>query len=71
MEFAGKDGDEMFEDIGHSSEARKTMEKYLIGTLKVIIYMHIILYYQFINDEVYADSNRCIYYKFHCKLVAS
>ena len=35
MEFAGKDADEMFEDIGHSNEARKTMEKYLIGTLKV------------------------------------
>ena len=25
----------MFEDIGHSNEARKTMEKYLIGKLKV------------------------------------
>ncbi len=25
----------MFEDIGHSNEARKTMDKYLVGALKV------------------------------------
>ncbi len=31
----GKDADEMFEDIGHSNEARKTMDKYLVGALKV------------------------------------
>ena len=35
MEFAGKDADDMFEDIGHSSEARTTMKKYLKGDLKV------------------------------------
>ena len=29
MEFAGKDADDMFEDIGHSSEARNMMKKYL------------------------------------------
>lgn len=33
--FSGKDADEMFEDIGHSSEARNKMKEYLIGTLKV------------------------------------
>ena len=25
----------MYEDIGHSNEARKTMKKYLIGNLEV------------------------------------
>jgi cytochrome b involved in lipid metabolism len=34
MEFAGKNGDDMFEDIGHSKEARAKMTEYLIGTLK-------------------------------------
>ena len=32
---SGKDADEMFEDIGHSSEARTKLKEYLIGTLKV------------------------------------
>ena len=35
LSLTGKDADEMFEDIGHSNEARKTMEKYLVGTVKV------------------------------------
>mmetsp|Transcript_16589 Transcript_16589/g.15934 ORF Transcript_16589/g.15934 Transcript_16589/m.15934 type:complete len:149 (+) Transcript_16589:135-581(+) len=35
LEFAGKDADDMYEDIGHSNEARKTMKKYLIGHLEV------------------------------------
>jgi len=35
LDLAGKDADEMFEDIGHSSEARKKMKEFLIGTLKV------------------------------------
>lgn len=34
MEFAGKNGDDMFEDIGHSKEARAKMNEYLIGSLK-------------------------------------
>eukprot|EP00602_Paraphysomonas_sp_CaronLab_P000670 CAMPEP_0185024158 /NCGR_PEP_ID=MMETSP1103-20130426/7127_1 /TAXON_ID=36769 /ORGANISM="Paraphysomonas bandaiensis, Strain Caron Lab Isolate" /LENGTH=138 /DNA_ID=CAMNT_0027557047 /DNA_START=59 /DNA_END=475 /DNA_ORIENTATION=- len=34
MEFAGKDADSMFEDIGHSKEARTTMSQYFIGNLK-------------------------------------
>jgi cytochrome b involved in lipid metabolism len=34
MEFAGKDADDMFEDIGHSSEARQKMKEFLIGSLK-------------------------------------
>lgn len=33
--ITGKDADEMFEDIGHSSEARSKMKEYLIGTLQV------------------------------------
>mmetsp|Transcript_4065 Transcript_4065/g.6628 ORF Transcript_4065/g.6628 Transcript_4065/m.6628 type:complete len:143 (+) Transcript_4065:178-606(+) len=35
LDVAGKDADSMFEDIGHSKQARKTMEKYLIGVLDV------------------------------------
>ena len=35
MEFAGKNADEMFEDIGHSKEARSQQQKLMIGTLKV------------------------------------
>mmetsp|Transcript_22930 Transcript_22930/g.38240 ORF Transcript_22930/g.38240 Transcript_22930/m.38240 type:complete len:130 (-) Transcript_22930:344-733(-) len=34
LDLAGKDADEMFEDIGHSSEARSKMKEYLIGSLK-------------------------------------
>lgn len=34
LEFAGKDADDMFEDIGHSSEARNKMKEYLVGPLK-------------------------------------
>jgi cytochrome b involved in lipid metabolism len=34
MEFAGKNGDDMFEDIGHSKEARAKMNEFLIGSLK-------------------------------------
>lgn len=34
MEFAGKDADDMFEDIGHSSEARTKMKEFLVGSLK-------------------------------------
>ena len=35
MEFAGKDADDMFEDIGHSKEARQAQKKLLIGSVKV------------------------------------
>ena len=35
MEFAGGDGTSMFEDVGHSSEARSTMKDFLIGSVKV------------------------------------
>jgi hypothetical protein len=34
LEFAGKNGDEMFEDIGHSNEARSKLKELLIGDLK-------------------------------------
>jgi hypothetical protein len=33
LEQAGYDGTEAFEDIGHSSDARKIMKKYKIGEL--------------------------------------
>jgi cytochrome b5 len=32
----GKDADSMFEDIGHSKEARNTMKTWMIGTLKSV-----------------------------------
>ncbi|CAN0152813.1 unnamed protein product, partial [Phaeothamnion confervicola] len=35
LEVAGEDATDMFEDIGHSSEARTTMKKFLIGVLKI------------------------------------
>ena len=35
LEFAGKNATEMFEDIGHSNEARKKMAEYLVGSLQV------------------------------------
>ena len=38
MEFAGKEADDMFEDIGHSNEARQAQKKLLIGSVKVSSY---------------------------------
>lgn len=35
MEVAGQDATNMFEDIGHSTDARAEMKKYEIGLLKV------------------------------------
>ncbi|CAN0393394.1 unnamed protein product [Laminaria digitata] len=35
MEVAGEDATNMFEDIGHSSDAREEMKKYEIGHLKL------------------------------------
>jgi len=35
MDVAGKNADEMFEDIGHSKEARSKMKEFLVGELKV------------------------------------
>ena len=37
LELAGKYADDMFEDIGHSSEARKIMKKYLVGELHMTV----------------------------------
>jgi cytochrome b5 len=34
LDVAGQNADEFFEDIGHSKEARKELEKHLIGTYK-------------------------------------
>jgi len=33
LDVAGKDADEFFEDIGHSTEARKDLQNYYIGDL--------------------------------------
>lgn len=35
LDYAGKDADDMFEDIGHSSGAREKLKSLLIGNLKV------------------------------------
>ena len=35
MEFAGKEADDMFEDIGHSKEARQKQKEFLVGSVKV------------------------------------
>ena len=34
LDVAGQDGTEAFEDVGHSDEARETLDKLLVGTLK-------------------------------------
>ena len=41
----------MYEDIGHSNEARKTMKKYLIGNLEVC----------FENALIRSDLNMVLY----------
>lgn len=33
---AGKDATEAFEDVGHSEEARRLMDQYLVGTCKTV-----------------------------------
>jgi len=35
LEFAGKNADGMFEDIGHSEEARKTLKGLVVGQCPV------------------------------------
>ncbi|KAI0400286.1 cytochrome b5 [Xylaria palmicola] len=34
LDVGGQDATEAFEDVGHSDEARETLEKYYVGTLK-------------------------------------
>ena len=34
LDVSGQNADEFFEDIGHSTEARKELQKHLIGTYK-------------------------------------
>lgn len=34
LDVGGQDATEAFEDVGHSDEARETLEKLLVGTLK-------------------------------------
>lgn len=33
LEQAGRDASEAFEDVGHSSDARELMKKYLVGDI--------------------------------------
>ncbi|CAH2090104.1 unnamed protein product [Euphydryas editha] len=33
MDYAGKDGTQGFEDVGHSDDARELLKKFKIGTL--------------------------------------
>lgn len=35
LDVAGQNADEFFEDIGHSSDAREELKKYLVGSLKL------------------------------------
>lgn len=35
LDVAGQDADEFFEDIGHSNDARKELEKHFIGEYKI------------------------------------
>ena len=35
MDAAGTNADDLFEDIGHSSDAREELKKLLVGTLKL------------------------------------
>mmetsp|Transcript_7249 Transcript_7249/g.15677 ORF Transcript_7249/g.15677 Transcript_7249/m.15677 type:complete len:138 (-) Transcript_7249:208-621(-) len=35
LDVAGKDGDEFFEDIGHSNDARDELKKHMVGVLKL------------------------------------
>jgi cytochrome b involved in lipid metabolism len=37
LEFAGKNADDMFEDIGHSTEAREALKDLIIGECPVSI----------------------------------
>lgn len=34
LDVGGQDATEAFEDVGHSDEARETLDKLLVGTLK-------------------------------------
>jgi cytochrome b involved in lipid metabolism len=43
MDVAGKDADDMFEDIGHSAGARKTLNSFFIGDLKVCRFAYSLL----------------------------
>ncbi|KAH8058241.1 hypothetical protein JL722_6096 [Aureococcus anophagefferens] len=36
-ELAGKYADDMFEDIGHSNEARKQLKEFLVGVLVAVV----------------------------------
>ena len=37
MEYAGANADGMFEDIGHSMDARRLMEQFYIGPLSDVL----------------------------------
>jgi hypothetical protein len=52
-DLAGKNADELFEDIGHSKEARKIMQKYLKGELFLTVSRHTFINFD-INIFIYA-----------------
>lgn len=56
----GKDADDMFEDIGHSSEARSKLKEYIVGSLKVK-FSSLFIYY--ISCYKY-NHNHCLYLKY-------
>ena len=45
-DLAGKNADELFEDIGHSKEARKIMQKYLKGDLFLTVSRHKLIFFK-------------------------
>jgi cytochrome b involved in lipid metabolism len=46
MEYAGKDADEMFDAIGHSSEAKNKMKEFLVGKLYVRSHLKTLRYHR-------------------------
>jgi cytochrome b involved in lipid metabolism len=40
LDFAGKDADDMFEDIGHSTGAREKLSTLVVGNLKVSYFLY-------------------------------
>lgn len=40
LDVAGQDATEAFEDVGHSDEARETLDRLLVGTLKRQVWIY-------------------------------
>ena len=54
-DLAGKNADELFEDIGHSKEARKIMQKYLKGEPFLTVSRHTFINFD-INIFIYRST---------------